>query len=315
MNVLLVEDNPGDVRFLTETLKMADAEQYQIFYAATLAGAQQHLLLSAFDLILCNLTLPDSHGLSTFRALHELMPDITIIVLSVLSDEALAIQAVQEGAQDYLVNGVDTHLLPRAMRYAVERHRMQEALRNLSLTDELTGLYNRRGFMTVAERQLKFATRAEQAMLLVFIDLDGMKAINDAFGHSVGDQALRRTAALLHTTLREADLIARLGGDEFVILAMESRHDGADGLAQRLRSSIAASNTGRDTPFQLSISLGITRFDPLQPRALEDMLSSADVLMYADKRAKKAGANSLAANARLISPLRTKRLRDAISGY
>ena len=275
----------GDVRLLRETLVEEGEAPYEFRLAANFVEAQQCLLTGTFDLMLCDLTLPGLAGLATFRRLHEFMPDVPIIVLSALRDEALAVQAVQEGAQDYLVKGVDLRLLPRAMRYAVERHRLQQSLRNLSLTDELTGLYNRRGFFTLAERQLKFAARAEQGMLLLFADLDGMKGINDTFGHHIGDQALRRTAELLKATLRESDLIARLGGDEFVILAMESRPDGGDSLKQRLRDGIAISNAGGDTPFQLSLSLGIIRFDPQYPRPLHEMLASADGLMYQEKRA------------------------------
>lgn len=288
MNILLVEDNPGDVRLLREMLQEGDANLFTLAHVASLTSAQLRLAQDAFDLVLSDLSLPDSHGLQTFQRLHEFAPDVPIIVLTGTNDEALAVKAVQTGAQDYLVKGqVDTHLLVRAMRYAIERHRMQESLRSLSLIDDLTGLYNRRGFLTLAEQQLKFACRAQHDLLLLFADLDCMKDINDTYGHAIGDEALIRSAGIFTESLRDSDVIARIGGDEFVILAFETGTDSCEIIPQRLQKRIDAFNAGGKAPYTLSISLGVVRFDHEHPCTLNELLTLADARMYEEKRQRK----------------------------
>ncbi|HEY3378148.1 MAG TPA: diguanylate cyclase [Armatimonadota bacterium] len=288
MHVLLVEDNPGDVRLLRETLAEVDASQFALTAVATLAEAQQRLASETFDLVLSDLSLPDSHGLATFQRLFECAPDVPVIVLTGMNNEEMAVTAVQSGAQDYLVKGqVDSHLLARAMRYAVERHRMQVSLRSLTLIDELTGLHNRRGFLTLADQQLKFACRAKHRLLLLFADLDGMKFINDTYGHHEGDCALVKIADILRETLRDSDLIARIGGDEFVVLAFEVGPNSIEVLPARLEQGIDACNTRGGLPYQLSLSIGADRFDPEYPCGLDELLARADAMMYAKKRLRK----------------------------
>ncbi|HEY3418778.1 MAG TPA: GGDEF domain-containing protein, partial [Armatimonadota bacterium] len=204
-------------------------------------------------------------------------------------DEYLAVSALQSGAQDYLVKGqTDGALLLRAMRYAFERQRMQSTLRSLSLTDELTGLYNRRGFLTLAEHQLKVAYRMQEPFVLVYLDIDGMKIINDTFGHQAGDQALMETAAILRSTFRESDIIARIGGDEFVVIGLDGTQEQARVLPQRLQAAIDARNDlqGREG-YLLSISIGLVDCQPAAPITIEPLLARADALMYAMKHQKK----------------------------
>jgi predicted signal transduction protein with EAL and GGDEF domain len=113
-------------------------------------------------------------------------------------------------------------LLMRAIYCAAQQHVLQASLADLALSDELTGLYNRRGFMALAERQLKLGRRSGRGMLFILVDVDGLKQINDSLGHSQGDSALRRTAEVLRKTFRNSDVIARMGGDEFAVLAIEA---------------------------------------------------------------------------------------------
>jgi diguanylate cyclase (GGDEF)-like protein/PAS domain S-box-containing protein len=165
-----------------------------------------------------------------------------------------------------------------------ERVRMEEALRALALLDELTGLYNRRGFSVLAEHQLKMAERGERRMLLLFADLDGLKWINDTFGHSEGDRALIETADILEKTFRESDIVARIGGDEFVVLAIETNGSPAEVLISRLRENLKARNAEADCRYKLSLSVGLARYDPTRPCSLDDLLARADRAMYEQKR-------------------------------
>jgi diguanylate cyclase (GGDEF)-like protein len=159
-------------------------------------------------------------------------------------------------------------------------------LRELALRDELTGLYNRRGFMTLAEHQLKAHYRKGRHMALFFADLDGLKRVNDTWGHAAGDDAIRTTAGLLNETFRAEDIVARLGGDEFVVLAPGCSVHDARGLADRLRASFAKTTDGR-----FGISLGWISIDPGTPRPLTEWMRDADRVLYEEKQAKKTPAS------------------------
>ena len=165
-----------------------------------------------------------------------------------------------------------------------ERKRMEEALRALALLDELTGLYNRRGFFTLAEQQLKTADRAKMKMLLLFADVDDLKRINDTFGHPEGDLALIEVADVLREAFRESDIVARMAGDEFVVLALETTEDSAEIITTRLQEKLEARNTAGDLCYRLSLSVGIAHYDPEHACSIDELLAQADRLMYERKQ-------------------------------
>jgi diguanylate cyclase (GGDEF)-like protein len=155
----------------------------------------------------------------------------------------------------------------------------------MSLIDDLTGIYNRRGFFTLAEQQIKIANRMKRGMFLLFTDLDDLKTINDTLGHREGDLALIDTANILKETFRESDIIARIGGDEFVSLIIEPS-DGAQSIVPRLQEKLDFHNTKMDRPYKLSLSIGLAQYNPEQPCTIDDLLSMADKLMYEQKQKK-----------------------------
>ncbi len=165
-----------------------------------------------------------------------------------------------------------------------ERVRMEETLRSLALLDNLTDLFNRRGFFTLAEQQLKAAERAKRRMVLLFTDFDGLKQINDTFGHSEGDRALIETADVLRETFRESDIIARIGGDEFVVMAIETNGSPAEVLITRLQENLKARNAREDRHYKLSLSVGLARYDPEHPCSIDELLARADKAMYERKQ-------------------------------
>lgn len=174
-------------------------------------------------------------------------------------------------------------LLARAVRCAVQQYTLQAELGALALADELTGLCNRRGFLMLAERQLKLGRRAGRSMLFFFIDVDGLKAINDSFGHGEGDVALVRTAEALERTFRDSDILARFGGDEFAALAVEAAGDGEEVITARLRANLRAV-TPRDCRYALTVSTGVARFDPARRTPIGRLMALADQAMYENKR-------------------------------
>jgi diguanylate cyclase (GGDEF)-like protein/PAS domain S-box-containing protein len=173
------------------------------------------------------------------------------------------------------------------LRDVTERRRSEEELRQLSLTDELTGLNNRRGFLILATQQIKMADRMKEGAVLLYADLDGMKFINDTFGHSEGDRALWAMANILRKTFRASDILARWGGDEFVALAVESEEETEKAISARLQENLSRHNSEKSPSYRLSISVGLTRYDPGKPTSLEELLERGDNLMYEQKMGKK----------------------------
>ncbi len=176
-----------------------------------------------------------------------------------------------------------SELLARTAHQALKLHALQKELRSLALTDELTGIHNRRGFFALAGQHLKLARRNRAHALLFFADINGMKQINDRFGHSEGDAAIKRVARVLERTFRDSDVVARLGGDEFAILANEAGPDSRQDILRRLKENLRSQGF-REPRYPLSLSVGVARFDPQNPMALEELLIHADRAMYEAKR-------------------------------
>ncbi|MBA4391664.1 MAG: hypothetical protein C0399_12125 [Syntrophus sp. (in: bacteria)] len=167
-----------------------------------------------------------------------------------------------------------------------ERKRMEQQLHTMSLTDELTGLYNRRGFFTLAQQQLKVTERTKKDLLLFFVDLDKMKHLNDTLGHQEGDNALVEIATILKEVFRESDIMGRIGGDEFAILAIDTNDETREVLIMRLHNTLDNYNRPEGRNYTLSLSIGIAHYDPETPAALDELMAQADTLMYEEKRKK-----------------------------
>ncbi|MCX5876326.1 MAG: diguanylate cyclase [Deltaproteobacteria bacterium] len=184
----------------------------------------------------------------------------------------------------------DYEILGAVVTFAdiTERRKMEEKLRESAMTDELTGLFNRRGFMTLADKLIKISVRDKTDLLLVYVDFDNMKWINDSLGHTVGDQALVETATLLGDTFRLADVVARLGGDEFVILCTDNSALGnEETILSRLNENIEKTNRLISRQYPLSLSVGVGPYEHLSPCSIDELLRRADRAMYENKGGKK----------------------------
>jgi diguanylate cyclase (GGDEF)-like protein/PAS domain S-box-containing protein len=168
----------------------------------------------------------------------------------------------------------------------LKRQQAEAELRNLSLSDPLTGLYNRRGFLALAEQQWLQAFRDKRPFLLFFADVDGLKQINDTLGHSRGDQALIETAEALRETFRKSDILARIGGDEFAIVATQLPLEHAPVYRSRLQNHIDRINTDKNLPFRLSLSVGVAVRDQAETLSIQDLLRRADEDLYAHKHSR-----------------------------
>jgi diguanylate cyclase (GGDEF)-like protein len=228
------------------------------------------------------------------RPSREVQQGVEEMLASALlaSDSELGgiLREVDEISKGLKADGPDEQALRVAVHPAVWRAVRQvlvdRELRRLALTDDLTCLYNRRGFFAAATQQLKIALRNQHGLLLFFCDLDDFKRINDCFGHSEGDLALLRAADALEATFRHSDILARLAGDEFAVLATETSRQTEEAIFRRLETNLKKQNKN-ESRYQLSFSLGVARFDPKRPVSLGELISEADRAMYEKKRVKQ----------------------------
>ena len=292
--ILLVEDNPGDARLLREALAEIAEAQFELIHRETLAQALNYLAKSSPDVVLVDLGLPDAKGLDAVVLLRGAGPHLPLVVLTVTDDEDLATRALKAGAQDYLIKAqIDGRSLWRALSYSRERQRLQLELVNLSHTDDLTGFSNRRSFMALAEHHVKLAYRTGKPFLIGFVDLDGMKRINDTFGHQEGNRALVDAAGVLMDSFRQSDILARLGGDEFAVLIVDAGESSVEAIFQRIQEKLGSLNADPGRRYHLSLSIGIVLSDATQHSDLEQLLAQADALMYRQKQSKRTRAGSL----------------------
>lgn len=415
MKILLIEDNLDYALLIKRILSKETNSPMEVYHHDTFSGGYERACRGDIDLILLDLNLPDSGNIDTILSISK-VTDVPIIVLTGTDDEALALKAVQMGAQDYLMKGqVDARLIIRSIRYAIERKKaedevrrteekfkllienaldlitvmdvdgtinyvspshkrllgyededllgkrfvdfihpedlarvldvftqglqhenhlystefrvrhkegywltiesigkmcipvsmglgviansrditerkkIEERLHSLSITEDLTGLYNRRGFLTFADHHIKAAERRKEQILLILFDLDGLKKINDAYGHSMGDQALIDASAVLKQTFRNTDVIARISGDEFVALTADPDGNGEDVFRRRINENLEKHNSRGNRPYHLSLSFGIAKFDHKVPSSIDRLLVQADELMYNEKNKKDVG--------------------------
>ncbi|MBV8856293.1 MAG: CHASE3 domain-containing protein [Acidobacteria bacterium] len=211
--------------------------------------------------------------------------------LLALRTEASKSSAVRVGLTFFLLTAfvfallVLSYLLFR--RDVARRKARARALRDLSLTDELTGLYNRRGFLTLSEQQVRLSRRRGEQLLLLFADMDGLKRINDEHGHDAGSRAIAAAGEVLRRTFRDSDVLARLGGDEFVALVTDTAGKGPEFFTERLREGLRRHNEQAAAPYAVSLSVGAARLDGTLN--VEEAVARADELMYQNKRRKGAG--------------------------
>jgi diguanylate cyclase (GGDEF)-like protein len=289
--VLLVEDSPVQARVVAAQLEQGWGTPNTTEVAGSLATAIDALERQPFNCVLLDLGLPDADGLEAVKRVRMTAPGVAIVVLSGQEDETLALMAVREGAQDYLVKGrVDHNHIVRAISYAIERKQQEAVLVHQALYDGLTGLANRAQLLSRIEIAISRNHRHDESSAVIFLDLDGFKPVNDQHGHAIGDRVLVEVARRLEQIAsRRSDLVARLGGDEFVILCEDTTAEGAEQIVAQIRSAVTEPieiNAG--SPLTIGMSVGVAIADTTAA-APADLLRDADADMYTDKALRKTG--------------------------
>ena len=288
IDLLLIEDNPGD-RLLTK--RMLEKAQYTIFrisYANNLSAGIDCAMRNKIDVILSDLNLPDSPDVDTFHKLKLQVPEIPIVVLSGFSDEEASLKAVREGAQDYLIKGqINGNVLERSLLYAIERKRVEDTVKRLAYHDPLTGLPNRALFTDRFMMAKANSKRYRMKTALITLDLDHFKDINDNFGFDAGDELLKEVGSRLLSALRQTDTVCRMGGDEFALLIPEVTLKKAVGvIVHRIRATMRKPFACHGFGGMISASLGIAIY-PEDGESLETLIKHADIAMHEVKKARR----------------------------
>ena len=310
LHVLLVEDNGVDALLLREMFSKEAPGSLELTYLTCVSDALLHLAKGGVDIVLLDTGLPDTHGLDSVRRVHELAPNVPVLVLAGLNDETLASEALKEGAQDYLIKGqLESRALPRALRHAVERHRLQtdaDQVKKLQLAltddfliaaratslemshsashDALTDLPNRVLFNDRLTQAISLAERQKKQLAVMYIDLDHFKKINDSLGHEIGDKLLQSVAERLKESVRRSDTISRLGGDEFLVLLSQVEHE-EDAIfsARKILRALTVPYVINRNSLDVSVSIGVSAY-PSDGQDAEGLINKADNALYEAKR-------------------------------
>ena len=294
--LILVDDDPDFARVFQISLHADKRASFEIETANTLESALKILQEKTFQLILLDLGLPDSQGLATFEKIEAAHPEIACVILSGTDDEALSLEAVKKGAQDYVVKGeVRGETLARILSYALERHHqkqqikeLNEHLEKLSILDPLTQLLNRRGLQRMLSRELEISGREGASLSVILLDLDNFKPINDTFGHAVGDIVLQEISKVLKRTVRVTDYVSRVGGDEFIILLPNTRLAEGVHFSERIRLAISQTTVvmAGGQSVKVTASLGVMSANK-RTASVDSLLEETHAALAKSKRSGK----------------------------
>lgn len=297
-SVLIVEDDPA---FRGLLRKVARRLELSVEEASDGSAAEQKIMDGDFDVLLLDVVLPGRSGLQLLELAKKKDPTVQGIVLTGNPTLEGAIEALRLNAFDYLEKPLDSSerfslIMERALerrRLLQENQRLFEEVRRLATRDPLTDLYNRRHMQTVLETELERVRRYERKLSTIMIDVDNLKALNDRYGHSAGDQVLRRLAEVIEGNIRGSDVPVRLGGDEFIVLLPETGIERAVGVAERIAEASRAIRCQGDPVY---FSIGISEWGP-GIESIEEFLEQADQALY---EAKNAGGRRIRAGDRMI---------------
>lgn len=283
--IILVESDNRLANLITGMLSLYQGTT--VAHARTLQDGMDLVQKNGCDIILANVQLPDAGGNEVAEKLSHIPTSPVIILFSEKIAATHAMPLLKYGAQDFLyLPTTSSEDLQLSIATAQERQAFNAELYKQVVVDELTQLYNKRGFERLAQRQLDLAHRTKRRCCLVFVDLDNLKAINDTLGHVVGNRAIVEVATTLKQTLRSTDIVGRIGGDEFVVLAPDIDMDRIDALITRFKKELDRLNEDTRRIYLLSASIGIVEYDPATKISLENLQDLACKKMYSDKATK-----------------------------
>jgi len=275
-SILIIDDDAVILKFMKIVIEM---EGYECETAISSQAALERVQRTPFDIMITDIVMPGMNGLELTGKAKGIRPNMAVIITTGFVGNFSYDKAIEAGASDFIKKPfTEKELIAR-----IKHVKMQQEIRNLTLRDELTGIYNRRGFFALVEYQFNMAKRSKTGLFMLYADLDNLKIINDTLGHQEGDRALIETADILRNNFRQSDIIARIGGDEFVVFPVGTSADCVDKILGRLEKALEAYNVENNSGYSLSISAGISFYDPELPCTIDDLLAAADRSMYERK--------------------------------
>lgn len=290
--ILVIDDDRMQLRLMEAMVKNFRSGPFEMDEAATYADGLKKLLSGKYAACLLDYRLGDADGLALLREARIGGCVTPVIVLTADDSEEVDLAAMEAGAVDYLVKGTFTpRLLERAMRYALKLDETLAQLRQLALRDELTKLFNRREFQRILEEEWDRSMRFKRPFVLVMVDIDHFKKINDTHGHQVGDEVLRHVASLLAGQVRNVDRVARYGGEEFALIMVETDRASALESMKRLCALLAETPCVVSNTLTIDVTLsGGIASSLTDANSATALVAAADKALYA---AKKAGRNRI----------------------
>jgi diguanylate cyclase (GGDEF)-like protein len=290
--ILIVDDN---TTHSTLCERLLAKNGYETSVCASGEEALEFLGKNTPDLILLDIVMPGIDGYEFCDQLKrtQRLKDTPVIFLSAMNDEASIINGFKCGGVDYITRPFRSQELIARTRTHVELKKAKEKLLRMAVTDELTGLFNRRYFMSRLNQEFERVKRYESIFTLIMLDIDYFKRVNDIYGHLAGDSVLRNCAEIMKTSLRLSDTLGRIGGEEFSILLPEAEIGYGIEIAERLRKKIGRSNLEFEgKKLRVTVSAGISDSDS-NDLTVDAVLNRADMALY---EAKEAGRNRVKAN-------------------
>lgn len=285
LKVLLVEDNKGDAVLVERALRQAMMGALTLCVCGSLESALLALSEDNFDIVLLDRSLPDVVGFSGLQSIQNHSPKMPVVFLTAYQDEETALEAIQQGAQDYLFKDkIDAHVIKRAIQYASLRKQFEGVLIMRANFDSLTGLANRILFESRLEMALAKLKRQGGNCAVLFIDLNKFKSVNDELGHAAGDQVLREIGKRLRSVLRTYDTVARFGGDEFAVLleGLPELHH-SEVVANKIIACVEKPLLIDERPVQVGASIGIAGVSAHMQEDSATLMQQADEAMYQAK--------------------------------
>jgi diguanylate cyclase (GGDEF)-like protein len=292
LKLLLLEDGCKDTRFLQKTISDGRSFECELVTLDELEGSLSTLSEES-PILLLRSGESNAELSANLKRIREVASNMPVLVLP-KSQHGLVPPGALAG--DPTKNNGHLRLnlkkLARILRCGLRQHQIESELSHLAISDELTSLYNRRGFLLLGSERMKLAHGMKKNLLLFFADLDNLKQINDQFGHQEGDHALLKTAEAFRNTFRNSDITGRFGGDEFTALVIEEYGQTADSISQRLQDNMAEL-AANNTQYPLSLSVGMTRYAAEMRSSLKKLLAQADQALYKQKQAtpERSGGN------------------------
>jgi two-component system cell cycle response regulator len=285
LKLLLLKDGCKDARFLQKTISDGGSFDCELVKMDEL----QEVLSSANEeppIILLRSGDSSTQLAAKLKRVREITSNTPVLILP-NSQNGLVLPgaAAGDGAKSNGHLRLNLKKLARILRCGLRQNQVE--LSHLTISDELTGLYNRRGFLLLGSERMRLAHGMKKNVLLFFADLDNLKQINDQFGHQEGDQALLKTAEIFRNTFRNSDITGRFGGDEFTALVIEEFGQTADTITRRLQDNMAEL-AANNTHYPLSLSVGMTRYAAEIRSSLNRLLTQADQALYKQKQASRA---------------------------